>query len=186
MSRFSGPVRQLGNVVPDINAALRYWTETMGAGPFYIMRNLRFENFRYLGKPAPSPCVTLAFGQAGPLQIELIAQHDDVPSGYTDFLGSGREGPQHVASWFADPAEYDRAYERLLDRGMFVRHESTGPDARFAYFSRGDGVYPELELAEALIPSQNGFFDHIAQQSQGWDGSNPVRLFDGSPDPDYI
>lgn len=185
MSRFAGPVRQIGNIVPDINAALRYWTETLGAGPFYIMRNLRFDNFHHRGQPSPSPCVTLAFGQAGPIQIELIAQHDDAPSGYIDFLSDGREGPQHLASWFDDPAEFDIAYQRLLDRGMFVRHESTGPGPRFAYFSLGDGIYPELELAEALIPSQNGFFDYIAEQSKGWDGSKPVRLFDGTPDPEY-
>ena len=186
MSRIAGPVRQLGNIVHNMDAALHYWTETIGAGPFYIMRNMRFENFRYRGQPAQSPCVSLAFGQAGPLQIELIAQHDDVPSGYRDFLNSGREGPQHLASWFSDPAEYDAAYQRLIDAGMFVRHESTGPVARFSYFSKGDGIYPEVELAEALLPSQNGFFDHIAQQSVGWDGSNPVRLPDGTPDPDFL
>lgn len=185
MSRFAGPVRQLGNIVPDINAALRYWIEKMGAGPFYVMRNLRFDNFRYRGQPAPSPCVTLAFGQNGPLQIELIAQHDNVPSGYTDFLSSGREGPQHLACWFDDPVAFDTAYQQMLGRGMFVRHESTGPGPRFAYFSQGDGIYPELELAEALIPSQNGFFDHIADQAKRWDGSNPVRQFDGTPDPFY-
>lgn len=185
MSRFTGPIRQLGNIVPDINAALRYWTETMGAGPFYVMRNIRFDNFHYRGLPSDSPCVTLAFGQAGPLQIELIAQHDDLPSGYRDFLDSGREGPQHLASWFADHAGYDLAYQRLLAEGLFVRHESTGPGPRFSYFSRGEGCYPELELAEALLPSQNGFFDYIAEQSQSWDGSNPVRLIDGTPDPDF-
>jgi catechol 2,3-dioxygenase-like lactoylglutathione lyase family enzyme len=185
MSRIMGPVRQLGNIVHDMNAALRYWTETMGAGPFYIMRNIRFENFQYRGKPAESPCVSLAFGQAGPLQIELIAQHDDLPSGYQDFLLSGREGAQHLASWFDNETAYDAAYHRLLSEGLFVRHESTGPGPRFSYFSRGDGIYPELELAEGLLPSQNGFFDHIAQQSVDWDGSNPVRLPDGTPDPEY-
>lgn len=182
MSRFVGPFRQVGHIVRDFDAALRYWTEVMGAGPFYVMRKIQFDNFRYLDKPSPSPCVSLAFGQAGPVQIELIAQHDDVPSGYRDFLDAGREGAQHLAAWFGDHESYDRAYRLLLDRGMFVRHESTGPGPRFSYFSHGDGSYPELELAEALLPSQNGFFDFIAQQSQNWDGRDPVRQFDGTPD----
>lgn len=185
MSRFAGPLRQLGNIVPDMNAALRHWTETIGAGPFFVVRDIQFENFRYRGQPAPSPRISLAFGQAGPIQIELIAQHDDTPSGYIDFLARGLEGPQHLASWFGDSAQFDAAYQRLHDRGMFVRHENVGPGPRFAYFSAGDGIYPELELAEALMPEQNGFFDYIAAQSVDWDGSNPVRLFSGEPDPDY-
>jgi catechol 2,3-dioxygenase-like lactoylglutathione lyase family enzyme len=180
MSRHVGPVRQIGNVVRDFDGALRYWTETMGAGPFFMAREIRFENFRYMGRPSPSPLVSLAFGQAGPLQIELIAQHDDTPSGYRDFLDGGREGPQHLASWFADHDSYDRAHRTLGELGMFIRHESTGPGPRFAYFSGGDGVYPEIEIAEALLPTLGGFSEMVARASEGWDGRDPFRRLDGS------
>jgi hypothetical protein len=182
MSRFAGPVRQIGHVVNDLDRALAYWTGSLGVGPFLVAREIRFDNFRYKGQPASSPVVSLAFAQAGPIQIELIAQHDDAPSGYRDFLDGGGEGAQHLAAWYADHASYDVAYRALLDRGLFVRHESTGPGPRFSYFSRGDGIYPELELAEALLPPFDGFVDFVAQLSQGWDGAAPVRRLDGAPE----
>lgn len=106
--------------------------------------------------------MTLAFGQSEDVQIELIQQHDEARSGYQDFLDSGREGPQHVAFWFDDPVRYDAAYRRLIDEGLFVSHEGAGGGARFAYFSRGDDCYPEMELAEPLLPNQNGWFEFIA------------------------
>jgi len=177
-----GPARQVGCIVKDIDAAIAYWAGTVGAGPFFIMRRIKFDNFRHLGQPAPSPEVSLAFGQFGQLQIELIEQHDMTPSGYRDFLEGGREGPQHMAFWFSDPAEYDRVHHELARKGMFVRHESTGPGPRFAYFSQGDGIYPELELAEALLPGDN-WAEMIAQASMGWTGEDPIRLADGSPEP---
>jgi catechol 2,3-dioxygenase-like lactoylglutathione lyase family enzyme len=182
MSRFIGPIRQIGYVVHDLDAWLRYFTGTVGVGPFIVAREIRIGNFHYMGAPAASPCVSLAFGQSGPLQIEVIAQHDDLPSGYRDFLDSGHEGAQHLAAWFADNDSYDRAHKRLRDQGLFVRHESTA-EPRFAYFSRGDGVYPELEIAEALLPWRPRIADYLAQQSEGWDGRNPVRALDGTPDP---
>jgi catechol 2,3-dioxygenase-like lactoylglutathione lyase family enzyme len=182
LSRFIGPIRQVGHIVSDLDASLRYWTETVGVGPFFVSREIRFEGFRYMGRPAPSPCVSLAFGQAGSLQIELIAQHDDTPSGYRDFLDAGREGAQHLAAWYADGAAYDEAYRRLSAQGMFVRHESIGPGPRFAYFSGGDGIYPELELAEALLPMLGGFADNVARASEGWTGADPIRGLDGAPE----
>lgn len=38
MSELFGPIGQLGFVVADLGAALRYWTETMRVGPFFVFR----------------------------------------------------------------------------------------------------------------------------------------------------
>ena len=35
MSRFLGEIRQLGYVVHDIEAAMDYWSSTLGVGPWY-------------------------------------------------------------------------------------------------------------------------------------------------------
>ena len=35
MSKFLGPIRQLGYVVPDIEAAMEYWSNVLGVGPWY-------------------------------------------------------------------------------------------------------------------------------------------------------
>ncbi len=35
MSKFFGEIRQLGYVVPDIEAAMDYWSKTLGVGPWF-------------------------------------------------------------------------------------------------------------------------------------------------------
>ena len=35
MSRHFGAIRQLGYVVPDIEAAMDYWSRTLGVGPWF-------------------------------------------------------------------------------------------------------------------------------------------------------
>ena len=176
-----GPPRQIGLVVPDFDAALEYWTTVMGAGPFFITRKVQFENYRYRGQLADAPTVSLAFGQFGAMQVEIIAQHDDLPCGYNDYLHSGARGPQHFAHWFADRASFEQAGRELCDRGFKVRH--AGGDAiRFAYFSLGDGIYPEVEIAEALSPMAGDWVKQIADAHVNWDGSAPLRTADGTPE----
>lgn len=179
MTGYREQARQIGMIVPDFDAALAYWTEVMGAGPFFVTRKVKFDNFRYRGESAPSPTVSLAFGQLDTMQVEIIAQHDDLPSGYRDYLGSGKQGPQHMAHWFASHEDYDRAYRQLLDLGYTVRQQGGGM-ARFSYFSAGEGQYPEIELAEALLPELDGWADRIKAASVDWDGSAPLRNPDGT------
>src|ERR1700689_3463209 len=100
MSIIFGGIRQLGMVVSDINTAMQEWAK-LGVGPFYTM-HFAIDDFVYRGGPSEAPIVTLAFAHSGPLQIELIQQHNDVPSGYKEFLDAGRLGAQHVAAWYAD------------------------------------------------------------------------------------
>jgi hypothetical protein len=178
MSRPIGPIRQTGFVVQNLDAALRHWTETLGIGPFHVAREIRFADFRYRSEAAPSPLLSLAFAQAAGMQIELIQQHDDTPSGYRDFLAGGRTGLQHSAAWFAEPEAYDFARRTLILRGMRIRQESTRPGGRFAYFSAGEGVYPELEISEALVPPHDEFVALVARQSLDWNGDDPVRAID--------
>jgi hypothetical protein len=99
-----GGIRQIGMVVRDPRAAMLYWAEVLGVGPFFVSEDVTFEAYRYRGRPMPSPVVTLGYAQAGDLQIEVIAQHDDTPSCYLEFLASGREGLQHLSSWFQNSA----------------------------------------------------------------------------------
>lgn len=175
MSRFFGPIRQVGHVVRDAKAAMQYWTDTLGVGPFFVMPEIELTGFRYRGHQSPSPVCTLCFGQAGDLQIELIQQHNDAPSAYREFLSAGRSGAQHLSTWFSDPAVYDVTRQRALSKGLTLVHESiTGP-GRFCYFETGTPDAPLLELSEATHPDLGGFADMVADASRDWDGSDPIR-----------
>ncbi|MBV1688957.1 VOC family protein [Novosphingobium sp. G106] len=175
MSINFGPIRQVGHVVRDADAAMNYWTGVMGVGPFFVLREYEFLDFRYRGRLSLPPVVTLCFAFSGDLQIELIQQHNDAPSSYREFLSSGREGMQHVSPWFDDLAAYDAARARALALGMAMVQESASGIARFCYFETGRPDAPLLELAEALLPAARGVHDLAYAASQGWDGSEPVR-----------
>ena len=50
MSVFFGEIRQLGYVVPDIEAAMDYWSRVLGVGPFFYAPRVPVENFTYRGR----------------------------------------------------------------------------------------------------------------------------------------
>jgi catechol 2,3-dioxygenase-like lactoylglutathione lyase family enzyme len=177
MSRLFGSVRQIAFVVRDLDPVLRYWTETLGVGPFFVMRSVSPGNFRYRGKASPAPSLSIALGNSGEVQVEIIQQHDERPSAYQDFLASGREGFQHVSSWLTR-AEYDATMDRLIDAGATLSHDGTIPGAgvRFAYFATdvapGGLMY---EIADVMEPQTYPFMQMIAEAAKQWDGRHPVR-----------
>ena len=179
MSRLFGEMRQIAFVVRDLDKALRYWTETLGVGPFFLFRNFIPTDYRYRGEPAPAPHLTLALGFSGDMQIELIQQHDDHPSAYRDFLLAGHEGCQHVSSWVTR-AEYDETMKAALARGVQPAHEGVVPGStiRFVYFAT-DSVPGGLlyEMADLKGTPLYDTMMRIRDTARTWDGSDPVREF---------
>ena len=177
MSRLYGEMRQIAYVVRDMNAALRYWTETLGVGPFFMLRELVPDKYFYREKPAPAPKMTIALGYSGEFQVELIEQHDENPSAYHDFLVAGGEGFHHVSSWMTR-AEYDRERERIRASGPIAIHEGSipGNDVRFAYFATNEGPGGFFyEIAECKEPAVYEMMMKIRDAARSWDGSKPVR-----------
>lgn len=176
MSRIFGGLRQLAMVVPNADIAMAQWVR-LGVGPFHVVRRFEFQDYVYRGQPGPGPIVTLCFAQAGPLQIEIIEQHNQIASAYTEFLAQGQSGCQHVASWFSEPLAYDAAREQALAEGLTLIHEgcAKNPQARFAYFATDLPGGLMLELAEALLPEVRALVDMTAQAAENWDGEMPIR-----------
>ncbi|MEP0707595.1 MAG: VOC family protein [Parvibaculum sp.] len=172
MSRFFGKVCQNGYVVRDIEAALKHWTEVMGVGPFYYIDRVQCDWFTYKGEPSPVE-MSIALGNTGDLQIELIQQRNDAPSMYMDFLNAGREGLQHMSYWTTD---YQAAYDRAIAAGYKVGHEGQigGAQGRFVYFDTETHPGTVIEMSD-ISGAKGQFFEHIRKSAIGWDGSNPVR-----------
>ena len=72
-------VHQFAYVVKDLDKALKYWTEELKVGPFYVYEHFPLENQIYRGNTGEDADVTLALGYSGDAQIELIFQHNDAP-----------------------------------------------------------------------------------------------------------
>jgi catechol 2,3-dioxygenase-like lactoylglutathione lyase family enzyme len=171
MSRLFGPIRQNGYVVRDIEAALAYWTEEIGVGPFWYFERVPMDAFEYEGKPSPLE-VSIALGNSGPLQIELIQQRNDAPSMYRDFLDAGNEGLQHVAYW---TESFDRDLARAEEAGFRAGQAGRiGDDGRFVYFETTSHPGTVVELSE-VSGAKGSFFERIAQSAAEWDGSDAIR-----------
>ena len=173
MSRFFGAIRQLGYVVNDIEAAMKYWTETLGVGPFFYNPRVPIQNYTYDGERY-EPHNSVALANSGPLQVELIQTRNDVPSMYRDFLQAGRTGLQHVAYW---TDTYDADLERLLAQGFKPKMGGeVGERGRFIYFDTEYHPGTVIELSEVAGP-KGEMFRLIREAAETWDGSDPVRPF---------
>jgi len=173
MSKFFGEIRQLGYVVPDIEAAMDYWSKTLGVGPWFYNPKVPIKNYRYNGE-SHEPHNSVALANSGFVQVELIQTRNDVPSMYRDFLRAGRTGLQHVAYWTSD---YDADLARLLKQGFKpVMSGEVGEKGRFIYFDTEYHPGTVIELSEVAGP-KGKMFDLIRASSEGWDGSDPVRPF---------
>ena len=110
MSRLFGPIRQMGYVVRDVEAAMQHWIEVCGIGPWYYIDKLPLQDFHYRGQSG-DPHLSIGLANSGYVQVELIQQRDDSPTMYQDFLNAGNEGLQHWSSW---PEDFDSVYRCLL------------------------------------------------------------------------
>lgn len=172
MSRIFGNVCQNGYVVRDIETALKHWTEVLGVGPFYYIDSVPVDHFTYRGKPSDLE-MSIALGNFGDLQIELIQQRNDAPSMYREFLEAGHEGLQHMSCW---TKTYQQDYDRLTAQGYKVAQEGQigGEQGRFVYFDTQTHGGTVMELSD-ISGAKGDFFEHIRKAAKDWDGRNPVR-----------
>ena len=173
MSVLFGEIRQLGYVVPDIVAAMDYWSRVLGVGPFFYAERVPVVNFTYRGAPS-SPITSVALANSGPVQVELIQQRNDAPTMYRDFVQAKGSGLQHVAYWTEN---FDADMARLAARGFKVgMGGEVGARGRFVYFETEYHPGAVIELSEVEGP-KGRMFDLIRNAANGWDGSDPVRPF---------
>ena len=116
--------------VTDIDAAAQAWADTLGAGPFTMVRHHETEQFSYRGQPIEAD-VSYAFGYLGDTMIQLIQQHDDKPSIYRDMYAAGEEGYHHIAYLVSD---FAAERQRWLDMGYELATELYADEVNAAYF----------------------------------------------------
>jgi hypothetical protein len=163
-------LRQLAYVVRDLDAALEYWVDVLKVGPFFLFEHCPLMDQRYRGKPS-NVDVTLALGNSGAVQIELIFQHNAEPSVYKEFLDAGREGVHHFGMM---PVDYAATCAEYRKRGHAAAFECTVGGAPLTYFDTVATVGHFIELWDNSDVYKS-LFDMIEGAARGWDGTNPVR-----------
>jgi hypothetical protein len=160
---------QIGYVVDDLDEALAYWVDVVGVAPFFVYRDFELAECFYEGE-AITQVISVAFAQAGPVQVELIEQHGDTKSAYR---GRASGNAHHVAVW---TREYDRDVDGYRARGLTDMQWGTAsgkPDERFVYLAPG-GPGPMIEVVEVHEPKARTY-RAIAEAARTYDGSEPVR-----------
>jgi len=112
----SGQIFQLGVVVPDVDATMRFYTDVLQIGPFTCTRGFKAPNGWYRGS-AEMPELTIAHAYSGRLFIEFIQQHDDTPSVYREFIDKHGYGLHHFGIAIA-PEDYDATLEQYYSLGF--------------------------------------------------------------------
>ena len=171
MSALFGKVCQNGYVVRDIEAAMKFWTEKLRVGPFFYVRKVGIDWFKYRGKDSALD-MSVALANSGDVQLELIEPRNDAPSMYKDFLDSGREGMQHIAYWTTD---FQTLYDKAISLGYKVAQEGSigGQQGRFAYLDTELDQGTVIEISDISGP-KGQFFSYIRQAAADWDGTNPI------------
>ena len=165
-----GPIRQIGYVVRDLEKALAEWL-ALGVGPWFVVRE-HAQRVTYRGEPC-EVIISIALANSGDLQVELIHQHGDTPSIFTEFLDSGREGFHQLAWW---PDDFDAAVASAEAAGWpVVWSGGEETSTRFAYVEPQAGgpatIFELMELTE--VTRGMGTFVHDA--AKDWDGTDPIR-----------
>jgi methylmalonyl-CoA/ethylmalonyl-CoA epimerase len=174
-----GPIVQLAYVPRDFDAAIRFWTQKLGVGPFYYLEHISaiLDQLTYRGAP-----VTVDYSQAvsqwGDVQIELINQHDQAPSIFRDWDSDSLHHIQVAVS------DYDVAVEMCKEQGFELAMECRGakgvPGLKVGYFELGPGSPAGfLELLYFPDPAANHTtIRRIEEQVRIWDGRDPLRRID--------
>ena len=165
-----GNIRQIGYVVPDLDAALADWVR-LGVGPWFVIRGLP-QRVTYRGAPC-EVTLSLALANSGDLQIEVITQHDDTPSVFTEFLDAqGPAGGFHQLAYWTE--DFEATMAGIEEAGWPVVW-SGGEDGgvRFAYAEPPTGatIIEIMELTEASA----GMATFVRQAAEDWDGTDPIR-----------
>ncbi|WP_066826388.1 VOC family protein [Sphingomonas mali] len=157
-------------VVEDIEAAIAYWTDVMGVGPFFLFPPLRFEQGELHGAPATLE-YRAAIAYAGDLMIELIEPNG--PSIFQEFLDAGRSGVQHNSMFTHD---LDAAEARLAARGGMRVQALVAPNGSRICFYEMPGDAPYVIEVSQVAPALVARLEAVRAAARTWDGS--TRLMD--------
>lgn len=171
---FGQPVNgycQLGFIVEDIHAAMASFTRHVNAGPWFFMEGMQIKNVKYRGQTTQIDA-SLANGNAGHLQIELIQQNNDAPSVFTEIITTRGYGLHHQGIAVRD---FDAQLEKFEAMGYeVVAYGENDIPVRAAYLDTKGNFPTFLEIMETNETVET-LFAAMYHASVGWDGSQPVR-----------
>jgi hypothetical protein len=171
---FGQPVNgycQLAFIVEDVHAAMESFTEHVKAGPWFLMERVQIKNARYRDRTTQLD-LSIANGNAGHLQIELIQQNDDAASPFTEIIRTRGYGLHHQGIAVRD---FDAELRKFQGMGYEVAaYAENDIPVRAAYLDT-KGRFPTFLEVMETNDTVEAMFAAMYHASVGWDGRDPVR-----------
>jgi hypothetical protein len=162
-----GVIKQVAYVVDDLDAAIARWVEIAHVGPFFRIDDARIDDMRYRGAPVQAG-LSVALGNSGGVQIELIELRDGAPSIYRELP----RGVHHLAILARDFEAESARLERL---GHPLAWSLTSPNVcRVHYHDTVAAFGHFFELWEST-ETMRGMLEMVEAAARDWDGRDPVR-----------
>jgi methylmalonyl-CoA/ethylmalonyl-CoA epimerase len=171
MSSNPGPIRQIGYVVDNLEAAVEQWRALTQRGPWTCFKGAVLEG--RLGERPVTVTIDVALGYIDDLEIELIAPRSTI-SPYHGADGRLLVGVHHVA-WFSE--DIAASVEQAGARGMRVMFEATNPVTKVAYLESDTAAGQRIEFIQYTADGLAGWQQRVAT-ARTWDGTNPVQVYD--------
>lgn len=167
-------VVQLAYIVPDIRAAVDYWTESLKGGPWFLIEKLMGPDALYRGKPCVDAVADVAFGFVGHMNIELIQPLTDAPGIHRETVLQRGYGFHHHGIACED-AEADLA--RYIEKGYKVAFQTTVPTGGKVYYIERTGDQPGFIELIPFNSMAEAAFTKMWRSSLDWDGRDRLRPF---------
>lgn len=138
-------VIQLAYVVKDIEASINDYYQRMGVGPWQLRGPFTTTSALYHKEPVHLS-LSIAHAFTGHTMLELIQQHDDQPSVYTDTIRKNGYGFHH---WGVSCPNYDETLDKFHAEGRKPSFEDkTAIGTRVAYLDFRDTMGGFIEYIE--------------------------------------
>lgn len=166
-----GGITQAAYIVEDIEAAMRHYVRMLNIGPWFVTGPFVPAAGVYRGQPTQMR-LTLAVAYSGHLMLEVIQQHDDLPSVYREKIEKSGYGFHHYAVATRD---FDADIARYRSMGCDLAFSDISPrGSRIAYMDSSDSLHGMIELVE-MSDRLEAIYTGFHHASVGWDGSDPIR-----------
>lgn len=166
-----GVLNQVSYIVPDLEAAIDFWTRTMRVGPFFVFPPFETEKGDYRGR-AMIPEFGAAIAYSGELMVELIEPRG--PSIFQEHL-ERRSGAVHHLAAFAESMPAAEAAV-AAQGGRRLQGTSFAGGSEVAYFAMTPDESIILEIA-VLAPAAHQLFAAIKAAGAAWDGARRTISF---------
>jgi Glyoxalase/Bleomycin resistance protein/Dioxygenase superfamily len=169
---FHGPLHHLGYVVEDLEATVQRLVSELGAGPFFVLRDVSFEQVTSRGEAATFEHDS-GFGQCGAIPIEVMQLKRLEPERFREWFSQAPPQLHHTA-YVVAPERLAEAREDLERRGLPAFLHATLGDIDVTYHEAAHTIGHHVEL-HADSQGLRDFFAIIQSASVEWDGADPLR-----------